>query len=464
MSDEAGDPDAESFPSARPERRPIRGAAIFVAGAAVAFLAWAMLFTGLPWQATAVGTVLVVGVATIVSRAGTRPRPRRRAGLERTQWPDAGMKLAVDALPDPCFITDARGRLRYANRAAASLGAIQPGDPLSFRLRTPSFLEALDRVATGGATERIAWAEKVPTDLWYEAHIAPIRIPGRAPEASGGPDFVLVMVRDLTEQRRVEKLRVDFVANASHELRTPLASLTGFIETLQGPARNDAAARERFLAIMAEQARRMKRLIDDLLNLSRIEMRSHIRPTVPVDLVEIAHQAADSLEPLAAELDVEIERALECGPLVVRGDRDELGQVFENLIENALKYGTEGKRVVIAGGREPGPDGRGQVFVTVRDFGVGIAAEHLPRLTERFYRIDNDASRARRGTGLGLAIVKHILGRHAARLGIDSRPGEGAAFTVRLDAADVPSVTRNDAGDEKKIKDLDLHKTTMPGS
>ncbi len=236
---------------------------------------------------------------------------------------------------------------------------------------------------------------------------------------------------DLTPLRRVEEMRADFVANASHELRTPLAALSGFIETLQGSARDDAKARERFLAIMQEQARRMARLIDDLLSLSRIELNAHRRPDSPVDLVPIVRQVVDGLELLARDrgVTVHIEAAR---AMTVPGDRDELVRVFENLVENALKYGAAGKRVDITITPHESADGEPEAQVAVRDYGPGIAPEHLPRLTERFYRVDVTESRAQGGTGLGLALVKHILNRHRGRLSIESILGAGATFTVQL--------------------------------
>jgi two-component system phosphate regulon sensor histidine kinase PhoR len=223
-------------------------------------------------------------------------------------------------------------------------------------------------------------------------------------------------------------MRVDFIANASHELRTPLASLLGFIETLQGPARNDAAARERFLEIMREQARRMTRLIDDLLSLSRIELRAHVPPKTPVELEDLVRQMADTLSPMAVESGAEIVVAVGTGPFVVLGDRDELLRVVENLIGNAIKYGASGGRIDV----RLAHSGEGRIGLGIADRGPGIDPEHLPRLTERFYRVDTATSRAKGGTGLGLAIVKHILNRHGGTLRIDSRPGHGATFTVTL--------------------------------
>jgi two-component system phosphate regulon sensor histidine kinase PhoR len=227
-------------------------------------------------------------------------------------------------------------------------------------------------------------------------------------------------------------MRADFVANASHELRTPLAALSGFIETLQGPARDDAGARERFLAIMGAQARRMARLIDDLLSLSRIELNAHRRPDTPIDLVPIVRLVADGLETLARDRGVAVHVEAATSPLMVLGDRDELLRVFENLVENALKYGAAGKRVDIALSLGQTAEGEPEARVAVRDYGPGIAPEHLPRLTERFYRVDVTESRAQGGTGLGLALVKHILNRHRGRLSIDSTPGQGATFTIHL--------------------------------
>jgi two-component system phosphate regulon sensor histidine kinase PhoR len=339
---------------------------------------------------------------------------------QQAAWPETGIKLFAEVLPNPCFVLDRRGTVRYANAGAMAAFPIKPGDPLTFRLRIPELTAAFDRVAKGGEPERVEFSERVPTERWFAAWFARLDSPRVG-------DFVVMILDDLSERRRIDRIRVDFVANASHELRTPLASLAGFIETLQGSARDDAEARERFLAIMHDQATRMSRLIDDLLSLSRIELKVHLRPSDPVDLASILSHLTDSLEPLARELGVAIEANMPDEPVVVTGDRDELIQVFENLIENAIKYGQSGKRVVatiIPGTAVAGP------VVSVRDFGPGIAEEHLPRLTERFYRIDVEESRQHRGTGLGLAIVKHILARHGARMTIESRPGEGALFSV----------------------------------
>jgi len=344
---------------------------------------------------------------------------------------DRAVEAVVSGLPDPTIALTPDSNVVAFN---ASVQQITPGilrgEPISFALRVPNVLESIRAVAASRQMRRTEFFQRVPTDRWWEATIAPLVLPGDAPNLDR--HLVLLALRDLTPLRRVEEMRADFVANASHELRTPLASLSGFIETLQGPARNDAPSRDRFLAIMKEQATRMARLIDDLLSLSRIEQKAHIHPDSTTDLIVIVHEVADGLSPLARERDVEIRIADNATTLVVSGDRDELIRVFENLIENALKYGAPGKRVDITLSREPATGEARDAVVSVRDYGPGIAPEHLPRLTERFYRVDIGESRAQGGTGLGLALVKHILNRHRGRLMIESTPGSGANFSVRL--------------------------------
>jgi two-component system phosphate regulon sensor histidine kinase PhoR len=250
---------------------------------------------------------------------------------------------------------------------------------------------------------------------------------------------MLMTFHDQTPLRRVEEMRADFVANASHELRTPLAALSGFIDTLQGQAKDDPKARERFLGIMHNQATRMARLIDDLLSLSRVELSAHVRPDTLVDLLPIIFQVADGLELLARERQVEVETHLPEAPVMIAGDREELLRLFENLIENALKYGASGGRVIVSLTSTPATDGPQEIRVMVRDFGPGIAPEHLPRLTERFYRVDVGDSRSQGGTGLGLSLVKHILNRHRGRLLIESVPKQGATFTACFPQAKAPA-------------------------
>ncbi|MEJ5082982.1 MULTISPECIES: ATP-binding protein [unclassified Ochrobactrum] len=331
-----------------------------------------------------------------------------------------------DLLTDPMIVFDHRATVLFANVSARdAFQSLEKDTGLYLRFRAPEMHALIQGVITDGEPRSIDYFERVPIDRWYKAMVKALR------GADGKPELFVLLFRDQSETRRIDRMRSDFIANASHELRTPLASLLGFIETLQGPARNDASARERFLGIMQKQAERMSRLIDDLLSLSRLEMRAHLAVTECVDMTAVLNHVADTLSPLAQGLDVVIERHLPDHPLNVTGTRDELIQVFQNLVENACKYGQGGKRIIVNLNEEVS-QGASEVVVSVQDFGPGIAAEHLPRLTERFYRIDVETSRAQKGTGLGLAIVKHILARHRGRLVVRSQLGEGSTFVVRL--------------------------------
>jgi two-component system, OmpR family, phosphate regulon sensor histidine kinase PhoR len=324
------------------------------------------------------------------------------------------------AFPHAAILIDAAGNVAAHNEAAQNLyPLIRVQAPLTFAMRDPELLGTAERTLRDGQKRRFEIMERLPVERAFAVHIAP-----------AGDDCALIVFEDLTAGRRLERMRVDFIANASHELRTPLASLLGFVETLRGPARDDAAAREQFLGIMDIQARRMARLIDDLLSLSRIELNAHIRPMDRVDLTGVMRQVADALRPLANDRQLTFHLDIQTEPADVLGDRDELLRVFDNLIENAIKYASHGKRIDIGLSRA----GQGNYTATVRDYGPGIAPEHLPRLTERFYRVDVAASRDAGGTGLGLALVKHIVNRHRGQLDIQSRQREGTIFKITLAA------------------------------
>ena len=335
----------------------------------------------------------------------------------------------IGGLPGPAIVLDREARVIAFNEAAAAIApALRRGEPALITLRMPELVGAVRRATKRREPQRVEFFERVPLDRWFEAFVTPVRL--TAGDASS--DILLMTFNDLTPLRRVEEMRADFIANASHELRTPLAALLGFIETLQGRAKDDPVAREKFLSIMQTQAARMARLIDDLLSLSRIELNAHLQPDTPVDLGPIVRQVADGLQTLARDRGVEIKVSALAEPLIVLGERDELIRALENLVENALKYGAAGKRIDITLTRGPTRAGGAEARLMVRDYGPGIAPEHLPRLTERFYRVDVAESRAHGGTGLGLALVKHVLNRHGGRLTIDSTPGAGAAFTMHL--------------------------------
>jgi two-component system, OmpR family, phosphate regulon sensor histidine kinase PhoR len=374
---------------------------------------------------------LLVALATLI---GVRRAEAVRSALpsDERRPPGIGdplLEAVLAALPDPVVVLGLNGEVVALNAQAGRIApALRCGEPVTLGLRNPEVLDAIRRAVASGAAQRVEFFERVPIDRWYEAIVTPLALAAPARAAQ----LVLMSFHDLTQQRRVEEMRADFVTNASHELRTPLAALSGFIETLQGPARADAAARERFLPIMQAQANRMARLIDDLLSLSRIELNAHLRPDKEVELAAIIRQVADGLQTLARDRGMDVRVTAPAERPVVFGDRDELLRVFENLVENALKYAASGKRLDITLAVGEGAGGAREARVAVRDYGPGIAPEHLPRLTERFYRVDVTESRAQGGTGLGLALVKHILNRHGGRLTIESVLGQGATFTAHL--------------------------------
>jgi two-component system phosphate regulon sensor histidine kinase PhoR len=344
-----------------------------------------------------------------------QPQPETAAAPLPQTGPSA--EDVVRALPDPALMVDAQGRVLHANALAREVLEMDPqGLHLSASLRNPAVLEAVAAAAAGEEAVSVDYELRMPMLRVFRAHVSPLGV-GRG---------AFLVLRDLTREQQIERMRADFVANASHELRTPLTALTGFLETIMGAARNDEKARVKFLGLMKSQAERMRRLIDDLLSLSRIEMNEHVRPQGEVDLAQVAAHVRDILSGVARELDCEVTLVSD-GPLLVTGSRDELVQVVQNLAENALKYGSSGKLVEIML-RHDG----GFAELAVRDQGPGIAAEHIPRLTERFYRVNVQESRSRGGTGLGLAIVKHIVSRHRGRLSIASELGKGSEFSIRI--------------------------------
>ena len=376
-----------------------------------------------------VGFALIAASALIGTAGGTARRPEIASDERQVlRARDALIESVLSGLPDPVVALSANGDVLALNaRASAIAPALRRGEPVSLGMRNPEVLEAIRRAAASGSVQRVEFFVGVPVERWYEAIATPIDL-AQVPASA----VVLMTFHDLTPLHRVEEMRADFVANASHELRTPLAALSGFIETLRGPARDDAGARDRFLSIMEGQATRMARLIDDLLSLSRIELNAHLRPDKEVDLAAIIRQVVDGLQTLARDRDVVVRMSALADRVIVRGDRDELLRVFENLVENALKYAASGKRIDISLSIGESAGGLREARVSVRDYGPGIAPDHLPRLTERFYRVDVSESRAQGGTGLGLALVKHILNRHGGRLTIESALGQGATFTAHL--------------------------------
>ncbi|WP_370316273.1 ATP-binding protein [Sagittula sp.] len=336
----------------------------------------------------------------------------------------------VEAIPLPAVMIRRDERIEAANGPAlALLGQGIRGRHFITALRQPGLLDAIESCLRDGSP-RVAdfLTNDGRQDTTYRVTVRAVTL-----ESGRG---VLVCFEDVTSIEQIGQMRRDFVANVSHELRTPLTALIGFIETLKGPARGDPAGQARFLSIMESEAARMNRLIGDLLSLSRVEADERVRPTTRLDPAEIARSTLHGLRPIAEEAGVTIDLSVPDVPLSIPGDEDQLRQVLTNLVENAIKYSGRGASVTVtltAVDYEPRVRGRG-VRLTVSDTGPGIDQIHLPRLTERFYRVDSHRSREMGGTGLGLAIVKHIVNRHRGRLRVDSELGKGTTFTVILPA------------------------------
>ena len=404
--------------------------------------------------------------------AGGAATPETRS--DRPAAAGALLEGVFEALGDPVLAVSggeaddiAGRRVVLANAAARELLRIpREGALLVSALRDPAVLEAVDEALFGGVARTTDYAGVGAQTRHWRALTRPLPSPD-------GEALALVVLRDETEVRRMELMRVDFLANASHELRTPLASLSGFIETLRGHAKDDPRARDRFLGIMAVQADRMGRLVADLLSLSRIELNEHIPPSGRVDLARAALDVVDAVSVLSEERGVQVLLQDRTISAPVHGDRDEILQVVQNLVDNAIKYSAAGDTVEIdiqpavtldqasapwsGGNRGEGatrlplvtPDrqpGLTYAAVTVRDHGPGMAREYLPRLTERFYRVEGQKSGERSGTGLGLAIVKHIVNRHRGGLTVESAPGQGAVFTAYFPVAAPTGAPASDDG------------------
>ncbi len=296
----------------------------------------------LPWQAQATALIAAAAGAALIPRSLTAPAPQKVVAAPKPAEPLSIAGSLIDALPEPVILLSRDGTVLLSNGKARDLfGGLKPGSHISSATRSPQVLDAVTDCGPEKPQRTVTFSERVPVERYMAATVSCLEAP------PGKEPFTLLFLRDLTEQRRLDQLRSDFIANASHEIKTPLASLLGFIETLQGAARHDEAARERFLPIMAKQGERMARLIDNLMSLSRVEMRAHLKPRDVVALSELVRHACDALEPMAAEAGIEVKVPSELESVQVLGDRDELTQVFINLIHNAIKYGRPGGSVIV---------------------------------------------------------------------------------------------------------------------
>ncbi len=331
----------------------------------------------------------------------------------------------LTGIPMPLLIVGPDQLIHDANPPALALfsraGEAVVGRHHGLLIRAPDLLTAVESALQRGEPGLVRFSNPAHgQDRVHEVTITPC------------DEGALLAFADLTEAEEMDRMRRDFVANVSHELRTPLTAISGFIETLRGAAKDDAPARERFLGIMAAEAERMNRLVRDLLHLSRVEAEERIRPETRVDLSGLARQVVDSLHPVARSAEVTLVLLGADAPCMIRADPDQMVQVMTNLTENAIKYGSPaGAVVTVCLSQEVGPRGP-QLRIAVTDQGQGIDPRHIPRLTERFYRVDGHRSREKGGTGLGLAIVKHIVQRHRGRLVIESDIGKGSVFSILL--------------------------------
>lgn len=402
----------------------------------------------------------LAAVTLVQARRARQEASRLRAEVAQThaEVADGALTLpytsVLNALPDPVMVISAHEpddltgrRFVMVNRAGRRVLKIQrEAGLLVTAIRDPDVLEVVDEALFGGLEGEAVYEPGGVQERIFRVYARPLG------SASDGAQLALLVLHDETDIRRVERMRADFLANASHELRTPLASLSGFIETLRGHARGDEGARDKFLGIMHVQAERMSRLIDDLMSLSRIELNEHVRPLQDVDLAAAVLDVVDALAPLARDKGVGLDlEAPARGVVTITGDRDQVIQVAQNLVDNALKYSPPGGRIrilletdlsaeacvaprldVAARMSLLTPDHGPERFaaLSVIDSGPGMDREHLPRLTERFYRVEGQKSGEKLGTGLGLAIVKHIMNRHRGGLAVESRPGHGTAFTA----------------------------------
>ena len=378
---------------------------------------------------------VTVGAAAELSFLFTQLNAAHLRNGEQLQAQAKANTTILNNLPTPVLILNGDRQVKGFNQSATRLFKhVLQGQDVTRHIHDPIVLDCIDDVLGGkDALAETGMVVSADSQRFYDVLIA--RLPETAPD-----DMSLVLTfSDLTELRKMEQMRADFAADAGHELRTPLTVVLGIIETLQGVGRNDPKALESFLPVMRDQALRMQRLVEDLLSLARIELNENTPPEGEVDLQHTLNKVVTGLEVKAAEKNMRLTVEVTCADTLTTGDESELDQIFQNLVDNAIKYGNADSTVTIALHPADDPPPAVQrhqykqvIAVSVSDQGEGIAKEHLPRLTERFYRVDTARSRAVGGTGLGLAIVKHLVQRHRGHLSIDSTPDTGTTFTVYL--------------------------------
>lgn len=448
---------ASDTPHIRIRRRDT--AAVAGLGCTVLVLFWLFGELGLLETIVAIATIAALSMIYYLTvRTTLNLLPEASARRDRTDADldgSANAKLILESLPIPVLLVGGGGRIEIANPAAREFLGLGPvTGHLSAVLRQPQVLEAVSSALRGQSVEPVEYSMMAPVESHVRAFVAPVV----ASDDPALPWRAMLVLSDETAIKRADRMRADFLANASHELRTPLASLAGFIETLRGHAKDDPAARDRFLGIMFDQTERMQRLINDLLSLSRVEMDEHVPPSGTADMVAVIEDVVDVLRPQLTDKSINL--VVEAAPAAAVGERDQVLEVVMNLVENAIKYsgagstvslhlesdltrdqaerpglllGDSASRLTLAAPASESHDR--YVAVRIRDGGKGIERRNLPRLSERFYRVDGQKSGPREGTGLGLAIVKHIINRHRGGFTVESLPGEGSVFSVFLPLA-----------------------------
>lgn len=446
-------------PSLTPMMRWVRPAA-----AALSVLAAVLLASLTPAPARPAAFAALIGLAVgFGASLAWRARAPAAAAAPAPDLPRPPLKSLpelkplMEGLPEAALLIDRDGRIAVSNpEARRQLRFEAEGLRLSSILRHPEILDAAQAAAVDGISRVVEYENKAPVEEYFRVYVAPI--------AWGDETAALMIFHDQTTLILTERMRADFLANASHELKTPVTSLSLLIETVTGPARDDAAARERFIGMMEVQVDRMKRLIDDLLSLSKIELNEHVPPADRADLEDIVREAIDAIAPIARDRGVQVVVHSDGSAPAVIGDRFQLVQVAQNLIDNAVKYSPPGAtldiEIGVADSRESAaeragrrwPDaartslltppplaGRSYAYLRVTDGGPGIPRRYLPRLSERFFRVEREQGAEKAGTGLGLAIVKHIVNRHRGGFVVESEPGRGSTFAVYFEQVRVRS-------------------------
>ena len=347
--------------------------------------------------------------------------------VNKTNKDDLGKRVIIEELEDQFFALDKYNQIKYLNKSAKSrFGENLIDKNISSVIRDTNLLEKIDEAIKDQSTKYADVEINLPSYQLYKIYI----IPGPTylfPEENS----VVLFFKDFTEITKAQKFKTDFVANVSHELRTPLVSIKGSLETILGPAADDFKAQKKFMKIMNDQVSRMENLINDLLILSRIELEEHIKPDKIVNLNDIFTNIKSNFELVLDKKKINLNIEL-MDPTLVYGDEEKLLTVFSNLIDNSIKYSSDGKNIYIKSQNSEGKLIDKNILISIKDEGIGIPQELLPRITERFFRVDTEKSKKVGGTGLGLAIMKHIISQHRGDYEILSKPNDGTEIKIYL--------------------------------